>query len=307
MTSLPPLVILCGATATGKTALALHLADRYPVEIVSADSRQVYRGMDIGTAKPTREERGRVPHHLLDVVGPDEPFTVSDYADRAWRVATDIHSRGKLPLAVGGTGLYLQVLASGLVDAPAADIRLRETLRQREVAEGPGTLYRMLQQVDPEGARKIHQRNLVRIIRALEVHQQSGIPLSEMQRRHQFQENRFRTLWLGLETERDELNRRIDARVEEMFAAGLVNEVQALLDRGYDPALKAFDTIGYREVIDHCCGKMSLNETIALVQRNTRRYAKRQGTWFRKNSAIIWVDSLREFARISKLIECFNA
>jgi len=303
----PPVVILCGPTASGKTSLALRLAEQFAVEVVSADSRQVYRGMDIGTAKPSREELQRVPHHLIDVVAVDEDFSVADYVELAHAAIAGVHARHRLPLVVGGTGLYLQVLTSGLVEAPGENPELRAQLRALEDAQGEGTLYRRLTEVDPELASRLRPRDLVRIIRALEVHAATGVPLSLLQQRHGFADSRYRTLWLGIAPPRDELYRRIDQRVLEMFDAGLVEEVEGLLARGYDSDLKAFRTIGYKEVLALHKGELDLSAAIAQVQLQSRRYAKRQLTWFRKNSQIIWVDSCDEFARICKFMECFNA
>ncbi len=302
---LPPLIVIAGATASGKTAFAMELAERFPVEIVSADSRQVYRRLDIGTAKASAEERRRVPHHLLDVVDPDEEFSVADFVRLARKAVIDITVRGRLPLVVGGTGLYLRALTGGLAKVPAADPELRRELLRLEANEGEGTLHRRLQQVDPAAAARLHPRDRMRIVRALEVQALTGEPLSELQARHAFTERPCRILSLGMEMPREELYRRIDRRVEEMFAAGLLAEVRALLAAGYSPELKSLQTIGYRESLRHLQGEIDLIECMALVQRHTRRYAKRQSTWFRRDKDIIWVDSSRESARIQKLISIF--
>jgi len=301
------LVVLCGPTASGKTALALRLAERFPLEIISADSRQVYRGMDIGTAKPTAEERRRVPHHLIDVVDPDDTFNVADFVRLADRAAAEIAARGRLPLVVGGTGLYLQILTSGLVAAPSANPDYRRSLLEQEVQEGPGTLYRRLTEIDPDIATRLQERDLVRIVRALEVFDETGVPLSRLQYQHGFADERFRVLWLGLAPERDELYRRIDQRVDAMVNQGLVEEVRGLLDQGLSKKLQPFKTIGYREIIEFLDGERDFETTVELIKRNTRRYAKRQMTWFRRNSSMIWVDSCEEFARITTLMECFHA
>jgi tRNA dimethylallyltransferase len=296
-------VVLCGPTASGKTALALTLAERFCLEVVSADSRQVYRGMDIGTAKATAAERSRVPHHLLDVVTPDQNFSVADYLTLAREAIAGIDGRQRLPVVVGGTGLYLRALTDGLLDAPGADRHLRQRLLAEEAGTAPGTLYRRLQQVDPVQARQIHPGNLVRLVRALEVWELTGRPLSELQAAHGFSERPYRVLKLGLTFPRDDLLRRIDQRVDAMLGAGLVGEVTALLAGGYRPSLKAMQTIGYREVIEHLAGQWSRDELRAQIIRNTRRYAKRQLTWFRRDNSIIWVDSLRDSARIHSLID----
>jgi tRNA dimethylallyltransferase len=302
----PSVVVLCGATATGKTALALQLAERFGAEIISADSRQVYRWLDIGTAKATVEEQRRIPHHLLDIVDPDEAFTAADFARLGHGAIARIARRGRLPLLVGGTGLYLRILTEGLVDAPAGDPDLRDALLQRETLEGPGSLHRRLLDVDPVLAARLAPGDLPRIIRALEVQVLSGQRLSDLQAEHAFGERPYRLLKIGLDLPRDQLYRRIDERVLRMFDEGLGEEVQQLLHRGYGPALKAMRTIGYREWSAHLRGACSAAEAIALIQQNSRRYAKRQGTWFRHDPEIIWVDSFTESARIHQLIELFD-
>jgi tRNA dimethylallyltransferase len=305
--SKPPLVVLCGATATGKTALALELAERFNGEIISADSRQVYRWLDVGTAKASDAERRRVAHHLLDIVDPDEEFTAADFARLGREAISRIHRRGRLPLLVGGTGLYLRTLTEGLVAAPAADPALRSFLHQQETLHGPGSLHRRLQEIDPALAGRLAPGDLVRIVRALEVHALSGRRLSDLQAEHAFSERPYRLLKIGIELPRDELYRRIDNRVLQMVGAGLPEEVLGLLQRGFLPDLKAMRTIGYQEWIAHLQGAGSADEAIALIQKHTRQYAKRQGTWFRHDPEIIWVDSSSESARIHQLIELFDA
>jgi tRNA dimethylallyltransferase len=303
----PRLPILCGPTASGKTALALRLAEQFPSEIVSADSRQVYREMDIGTAKPSLAERSQVSHHLIDVINPDHEFNASDYAVMAHRAIAKIRLSNKTPLVVGGTGLYLQVLTSGLLDVPGADEQLRQELQSFEQQQGIGSLHRRLQKVDPEMAARLQPRDQVRIIRALEVLALTGQTLSSLQQRHRFAEKPYRPIWIGLDVEREELYRMIEQRVDVMFASGLVDEVRMLLAKGYRGDLKAFKTIGYQEVLQYLQHELSLEDAVNTVKINSRRYAKRQMTWFRKNPEIIWVDSCREFAKITELMKCFNA
>lgn len=306
-TQQPGLVVLCGPTAAGKTAAALALAERFPLEVVSADSRQVYRLMDIGTAKPSRAERASVPHHLLDVVWPDQPFDAARFAELAAAAITAIHDRGRLPLVVGGTGLYIRALTGGLVDLPRPDPSLRESLQQLAAGEGSVALHRRLAAVDPPTARLLHGNDTVRIIRALEVFEQTGRPLSAWQQEHGFRGGRYRVLKLGLTVERAELYRRIDARAAMMFAGGLVEETAALLAAGYAPQLKALQTIGYREALRVLREDCPVPAALAEVQQATRRYAKRQLTWFRADPEIIWVDSLLDFDNIKKIIEQFHA
>jgi len=301
----PPLLVICGPTASGKTALAVELARRFPIEVVSADSRQVYRGLDIGTAKATAAERRQVPHHLLDLVAPDGKFSVADFASLAHGAIAAIHDRGRLPVLLGGTGLYLRAVTEGLVDAPTGDPALRAELLEREGREGPGTLFRLLREVDPPLARRIPPGDVTRTVRALEVYRLSGRRLSDFQREHAFAERPYRTLKLGLAPSREELYRRIDRRVEGMLEQGLAAEVRGLLERGLNPGCKSLRTIGYREMICHLRGEIPLAEATTLIQRNSRHYAKRQLTWFRGDDAIIWVDSCGESAKLQKLIELF--
>jgi len=297
-----PLLVISGPTASGKSRWALELAQDYDLEILSADSRQVYRQMDIGTAKVTREERACVPHHLIDLVDPDQPFSVADFVDLAHPLIEEIHGRGRLPCVVGGTGLYIQALVGGLADVPTGDETLRRELHLKEQQEGAGTLHRLLGDVDPEAAERIHPRNLVRIVRALEVYRLSGRPLSQLTREHRFSERRYNALSMAPRLERSLLYERIDQRVVEMFRMGLLDEVQRLLEQ-YDPDLKAMKTLGYRETIDYLHGHLSYEEMISLIQTHTRQYAKRQLTWLRKDPEMFWVDSCNESGTVKKYID----
>jgi tRNA dimethylallyltransferase len=260
--------------------------------------------MDIGTAKVTSEERDRVPHHLIDVVDPDQNFTAADFARLGDEAAASISRRGKLPLVVGGTGLYFRALLDGLVDVPPADPLLRRTLLETEEREGEGALHRRLREADPEMAERLFPRDLVRIVRALEVFHLTGSPLSRLQA-EQSGATAFQVLFLGLSPGRDELYRRINLRVQTMVAEGLLQEVRQLLERGYSPESKALRTIGYEESIAHLRGEISLDEMIGRIQLNSRRYAKRQLTWFRKEKSMIWVDSSEEHDKIHALIGNF--
>lgn len=305
MPARPPLVVICGPTAAGKTDLALRLAEKIPLEVISADSRQLYRRLDIGTAKPTTEERLRLPHHLLDLVEPEESFTAAEFSVRGRQAAAEIANRGRLPLVVGGTGLYIRTLTEGLVPAPAGDPVLREELLKIEAEEGAGTLYRRLQEIDPPLASRLSPRDQIRIVRALEVEALTGYRLSDLQRKHAFADRPFRTLKIAIDIERQELYRRIDRRAEAMVATGLVEEVGSLLAQGISPGCKGLQTIGYREIVRHLQGELSLADAVELIQLETRRYAKRQLTWLRNDKEMIWVDSLREFGKILQLIEYF--
>jgi tRNA dimethylallyltransferase len=300
-----PVIVICGPTASGKTGLVCRLARQFKIEVVSADSRQVYRLMDIGTAKPSFEEQETVPHHLIDIVNPDEPFSVADFVEKGRAAIAAILSRNHLPVVVGGTGLYIRALIDGLIDAPAADDLLRQRLLGYEQEEGEGALYRRLQQVDPEQAQIIHPNNQVRIIRAIEVFELGGVPLSLLQKRHAFNDSPYRLLKLYLNPPRPLLGERIDQRVEQMISDGLFVEVQSLLDCGYSPDLKALKTIGYRESIRYLLREYTTDEASARIKLETRQYARRQETWFKKEKSIISVDSSGETDTISTMIECF--
>lgn len=300
-------MVLCGPTAAGKTAAALALAEHFDLEVVSADSRQVYRLMDIGTAKPTREEQAKVPHHLLDVVWPDEPFDAARFVGMASRAIDGILARGRLPLLVGGTGLYIRALTEGLVEAPGADPQIRRRLEEQAACAGSESLHRRLATIDPAAAAKLHPNDRIRIVRALEVFELTGRPLSAWQRDHSFRAQRYRLLKIALAPPRAELYRRIDARAAAMLEGGLVEETQALLTAGYDPQLKSLQTIGYREAMRLIRGEVARGEALAELQQATRRYAKRQLTWFRADSGMIWVDSAKDSAKIHTLMAQFHA
>ncbi|MBI2883120.1 MAG: tRNA (adenosine(37)-N6)-dimethylallyltransferase MiaA [Candidatus Methylomirabilis oxyfera] len=286
-----PLIVLVGPTASGKSSLALALAERAGGEIVAADSMQVYRGLDIGTAKPTAEERGRVPHHLLDLREPFQPFTAIDYARLASAAIADIRARGRLPIVVGGTGLYIRSLFRGLFDGPGEIIPLRETLYREAERVGSATLHRRLEAVDPETAAAIHPNDLLRIVRALEVAAVSGRPISTLRAegRRNHEPVPGPVLRLGLEWNRQELYQRIEARVEAMMAQGLLREVKNLLDQGYCETLRPLRAIGYRHMIGYLNGQFRLDEAVASLKRDTRRYAKRQLTWFHHEDEIEWL------------------
>ena len=302
---LQPLVVLCGPTAAGKTAAAVALASHFDLEVISADSRQVYRLMDIGTAKPTAAERAQVAHHLVDVVWPDEPFDAARFAAMAAEVIDGIAARKRLPVVVGGTGLYIRALTEGLAEIPRPVPALRARLQQEAAEFGGDALHRRLREVDPEAAQLLHCNDRVRIVRALEVFEQTGRPLSVWQREHGFRTRRYRLLKIGLSPGRQELYRRIDTRAEVMLAGGLVEETAALLTAGYAPQLKSLQTIGYREAVRLLQGECSRDQALLELQQATRRYAKRQLTWFRADSEIIWVDSLSDFDNIKMLMAQF--
>jgi len=286
---LPPLVVITGPTGVGKTEVAVRLASRLRVEVVSADSRQVYRGMDIGTAKPTGEQRAAMPHHLVDVVNPDERYNAARFRKEAREAISAMLERGKLPLVVGGTGLYIRALLRGLLPAPPADPGVRRELKTLLDREGGEALHARLEAVDPEAAKRIHPRDSVRIIRALEIHRLTGVPLGTPSHWRQSRPE-WTVLLVGLTRPRPSLHATLDARVEGMVARGLGEETRRLLDAGYSPALPAMQGIGYRHFVRVIEGQWSEPEAIRLMKRDTRQYAKRQWTWFAREPGIRWVD-----------------
>ena len=283
-----PVIVLIGPTAVGKTALSLALAERFSCEIVGLDSMQIYRHMDIGTAKATPEERARVPHHLLDVVAPDEEYHVARYVADASEACRQIIARGNRPLLVGGTGLYLKGLLEGLFEIPAVPEAVRASLRQRLAEEGRAILFAELGQCDPESASRIHPNDTHRLLRALEIFQATGRTWSEHLRAQQVRPALTKVLQIGLHCERDALYERINLRVEKMVEEGLLAEVEKLLAMGYDPGLKAMQSIGYRHMLQYLQGEWDWDETLFLLARDTRRYAKRQMTWFGNDPNILW-------------------
>jgi tRNA dimethylallyltransferase len=283
------LVVILGPTAVGKTAVGLRVAEQIGGEIISADSAAVYRGMDIGTAKPTAEERARVRFHLIDVAEPDEPFTAAKFRELALEAMREIQARSKRVLIVGGTGLYLRVLLHGFSLAPPPrDPTIRKRLQQEAREQGLPALYARLQQVDPQAAARIHPNDAVRIIRALEVYEMTGKPVSEWQHRA---DSELPALKLGLTMPRPLLYRRINERVDQMMAQGFLQEVQNLLSKGYNRDLPALKGLGYRHLIAYLMGEMGLEEAVALWKRDTRRFAKRQMTWFRREPGVLWLDA----------------
>jgi tRNA dimethylallyltransferase len=284
----PVLVIVLGPTAVGKSRVAVDLALRLGGEVISGDSTQVYRGFDIGTDKPAAEARRGVPHHLIDSVDPGVQYTAADFVRDALAAARGMAARRRLPIVAGGTGLYLKALVDGLFPGPGRDPGVRAALEAEAAAKGLDTLFRRLEAVDPAYARKIRDRDRVRIIRALEVHATTGRPLSE-----HFSETRspvagWTVVRLGLRLDRETLGRRIDARVDRMFARGLVEEVRGLLARGVPATAPPFRALGYRHVLRLLRGETALAEAVALTKTETRQYAKRQMTWFRKMAGVAW-------------------
>jgi tRNA dimethylallyltransferase len=283
------MVVLCGPTAAGKTEVAVALAQALGAEIVAADSRTVYRGMDIGTAKPTPQQRRLVPHHLLDVADPSQAFTVADFQRLARAAIGTIRSRGRLPLPVGGTGLYLRAVTDDLaIPQVLPDHSLRASLEADEMRLGPGHLHARLAALDPGAAARIHPSNVRRLVRALEVTLVTGRPVSEQQGRGV---PPGALAMVGLTMARPRLYERIDARVDAQIAAGLVEETRRLLAQGIPPQAPSMQTIGYREIAAWLRGEYEFPEAVRRIKQNTRRYAKRQLTWFRRDPRIVWVDA----------------
>jgi tRNA dimethylallyltransferase len=307
---LPPVVVLTGPTASGKTAAALRLAKRFDVEIVSADSMQVYRYLDIGTAKPSLAERGQVPHHLIDIVPPDVEYNAGRYALEARAAANAIHARGRLVLLVGGTGLYIRAFLEGLLDHAGADRNLRERLEREHVqalAMGdPFMLHRRLAETDSEAAARIHPNDLRRIVRALELGVAEGVCASALRAAHAFSDRPYRVLHLALDPGVEALDARTDARCAEMIEGGLLREVRELLARGFSPGLRPFLAIGYRHVIPVAQGGDTLASALEAMQRDTRRFARRQRTWIRAVPEAITIHPEDEDALVRR-VEAFSA
>ena len=284
-----PLLVVVGPTASGKTALALALAERFNGEIIGADSRQIYRGMDIGTAKPTAEQRARVAHHLMDVVEPDAAYTLAQYQDDANRAILDVWERGRLPLLVGGTGLYVRSVVDGLaIPAVPPDADLRARLEADSLASGPVALHARLTALDPVAARMIAPTNQRRVIRALEVCLLTGQPFSAQRGSRS---TLYVPLLLGVSTERVRLYAWADARVDAMLAAGLANEVAALAAKGYAWDLPAMSSLGYRQIGAHLRGEVTLEAALERMKFDTHGYIRRQLTWFRPDTRITWLDA----------------
>lgn len=285
-----PLIVVAGPTASGKTSLAIDIAKTLDGEIVCADSMQIYKYMDIGTAKATRDEQAQCPHHLMDIVEPDCEFSVADYTELAHKTISDIVSRGKTPIMCGGTGLYIDSVVNDVEFGEFDnDYTLRRELEELAKKEGSQRLIDMLSEFDPLSAKKLHPNNLKRIIRAIEFYKVSGIPISEHQHMTKLKESRYNAVEFIIDRERYELYDRINRRVDIMMDEGLTDEVKTLIDRGYSPELNSMQGIGYKELIAYFNGKSTLDEAVDAIKQNSRRYAKRQLTWFRRNENIHWL------------------
>jgi len=284
------LVVILGPTASGKSALAIALAERLNAEVVACDSTQVYRHFDIGTGKVPVAERRGITHHMIDLVEPDEVFTAGEYRRRATEVLEEICARGKLPILTAGTGLYLRALLEGLAEAPARSEELRERLRQRAARRGPEQLHKILKRLDKESASRIAAGDTQKAIRAIEIRLLSGEPASALHRRGRTGLEGFQVLRIGLMPAREALYQRIEQRVTAMLDSGWLDEVKTLLDKGIDPTSKPFEFLGYSQLRDALGGKMAFDEAFRQIQQATRQYAKRQVTWFRKEPDVRWIE-----------------
>jgi tRNA dimethylallyltransferase len=284
----PKIVIVLGATAVGKSEIALQLAEKVNGEIVNADSQQVYRLMDIGTGKPSKADRERVRHHLIDIVAPNEEFNAALFRRLATESIRQIHARGRNVIVCGGTGLYLKALTRGLFEGPGQDPEVRQALEQEIAANGVASLYQRLEKIDPTVGSSIHPNDRQRIVRALEVYRLTGRPLSEWQKEHGFQENPFTIFKIGLLRERAELYNLIDLRCERIIEEGLLEEIRGLVERGFHLDLKPLRSVGYRQMGQVLRGTQSLNDAIEEMKQETRHLAKRQLTWFRRDDEIRW-------------------
>ena len=293
MSSLPHLLVIVGPTASGKSALALEVAKHIPAEIISADSRQVYKHLDIGTAKPTEEVLKSTPHHFIDIHEPNEKFNAGDFQGQGRNIISQILDRKKLPIVCGGTGLYVQALIDGFFEQPEFTKKVRSTLEARLKNEGAEALYDELRNVDPKSAATMDATKFRRVIRALEVFYETGVPISQFHSNHT-KDSLYNAVWIGLEWKREELYRRINSRVDKMIQEGFINEVRHLQSLGFDDRFQALQTVGYKEAYQYLRNEISYERMVELMKQNTRRFAKRQMTWFRKEKRIQWFRLHRE-------------
>ncbi|MEE4311274.1 MAG: tRNA (adenosine(37)-N6)-dimethylallyltransferase MiaA [candidate division KSB1 bacterium] len=292
-----PVAFIIGPTAVGKTHLSLKISEKHDIEIISADSRQIYKYMDIGTAKPTHEELKSVPHHFIDIKFPDEYYSAGKFGKEARSRIDDIIARDKIPLVVGGAGFYIKALAEGLFEAEIHDAQVKQKLQEEVRERGLAALYERLIKVDPQSSARLHANDKQRILRALEVWEISRTPLSKYHQEDEVTSN-FNAVYFGLTTDRSLLYRRIEERVDDMISDGLIEEVTSIMEKGYSEDLSSLQTVGYKEVFQYIHGALSRDDMIALIKQNSRNYAKRQMTWFRKNKEIAWYDIHN--------MECFN-
>lgn len=297
-----PLVVIVGPTAVGKSTLAIQVAERLNGEIISADSMQVYKYLDIGTAKVMPKDQDGVVHHLISIIDPGKPFSVAEYKKLAETAISDIEARGRLPILVGGTGLYVKAVVDGL-DLPGhgADREFRKKLHNLARENGNGYVHDLLKEVDPETAGRLHENDLRRVIRALEVYHSTGTPISNQQRGWDETDSKYLLAMVGLTMNRTGLYQRINSRVDKMLDEGLVDEVRDLMERGYIQGFSSSQALGYKEIVEYLEGKCTFDEAVAKLKQSTRRYAKRQLTWFRRDSRITWtrVDDYKDSSEMT--------
>lgn len=298
------MIVVAGPTASGKTALSIDLAKALDGEIISADSMQIYKFMNIGSAKPTAEEQNAVPHHLIDFLAPDAEWSVADYTAKAHEVIADIVSRGKTPVMVGGTGLYINSVVNdvsfGEIDT---DYKIREELERIAKTEGEDKLIEILREFDPVSAKKIHKNNVRRVIRAIEFYRVTGIPISKHQEMTKQVVSRYEPIMFMIDWDRETLYERINSRVDIMMKDGLLDEVKQLMEMGYGKQNQSMQGIGYKELIDYFNGEYSLEEAVDLIKQSSRRYAKRQLTWFRRDNRIHYLSPDNAFCEAMEIIK----
>ena len=293
----PKLIVIVGPTACGKTSLSLKLAKKYNGEIISADSRTICQDMDIGTAKPSQNQCQEIPHHMIDIIKPDEEFTVAQFKNLATKTIKDVHQRNKLPFLVGGTGLYISSIVDNLDIPPVPpDKKLRQKLEKMIIKHGSDYLWKKLIKLDPDAASFVQKQNPRRIIRALEVCLKTKKPFSKLRKKG---ESLFNTLQIGIKLPKEKLYQRINQRTDEMIEKGLVQEVRKLIKK-YSPTLPSLTTIGYQEIVSLLQDEITLEQTIDLIKKNTRHYARRQITWFKKDKRIKWIENIEEAEKLVK-------
>jgi tRNA dimethylallyltransferase len=303
MPKFPKVIVIVGPTCSGKTEVAISVAEKFPSEIISADSRQVYKYLTIGTAKPTPEEIQKVEHHFVDFLNPDENYNVSKFEKDVLKKIDKLHKNNKIPIVVGGSGLYIRAVVDGIFDIVDTDEDYRTKLMEEKEKYGNEFLYEKLKKVDSKSVENLIPQNWKRIIRALEVYKLTGEPIWKLQKEYK-RETNLNFIQYGLNWERETLYKNIELRVDKMIEAGLVIEVERILQLGYNKNINALNTVGYKEIIEYLDGKITLPRAIELIKRNTRRYAKRQLTWFRKDKRIKWFDvkSKNDFSKITQSI-----
>jgi len=303
MKKLLPLIVIVGPTAVGKTDVGIEVARRVNGEVISGDSMQVYKYMDIGTAKPTEAEMAGIPHHMIDIVDPDEEFNVARFQEMVGYHIHNINERGKVPILVGGTGLYVRaVLDHYDFSPPGESLSQRKELMDLAALKGNQCLAEMLREVDPEAAGRIHPNDTRRLVRALEVYRTTGKPISSFQYVSETSPPKYNLGYFGLTMEREKLYNRIEQRVDKMMAGGLIDEVKGLVEKGYGPQSTAMQALGYKEIIDYLEGLCTMEEAVELIKRNTRRFAKRQLTWFRRDKRIRWIE-VQNYESLDKITD----